>query len=215
MSSDPDAVPLARRGVCLVLAAASGTGKSSVLRQVLAQEPRLGLSISATTRAPRPGERHDVDYHFTDQAGFGALVASGGMLEWAHVFGQSYGTPREPVERMLADGLDVAFDIDWQGHRLVRAASPADVVSVFLLPPSFEALRARLDGRRGDAPDEIARRMDAARHEMAHWGEFDHVLVNDVLDETVAAVRAVLAAARCTRARQTGLAAFIAGLTPS
>ena len=215
MSSDRAATPLARRGVCLVVAAASGTGKSSVLRQVLALEPGLGLSVSATTRAPRPGERHGADYHFTDRAGFAALVDADGMLEWAHVFGQSYGTPRGPVERMLADGLDVAFDIDWQGHRLVRAALPADVVSVFLLPPSFEALRMRLEGRRGDAPDEIARRMDAARHEMAHWGEFDHVVVNDMLDETVAAVRAILAAARCIRTRQVGLAGFVESLMTS
>ena len=212
MSSEGMRSQVARRGVCLVVAAASGTGKSSVLRQVLTLEPALRLSISATTRAPRPGEREGVDYHFTDQSGFGAMVAAGGMLEWAHVFGQCYGTPRGPVEQMLGSGLDVAFDIDWQGHRQVRAALPADVVSVFLLPPSFEALQARLDGRRGDAPDEIARRMDAARHEMAHWGEFDHVVVNDVLADTVATARAILAAARCTRERQVGLDAFVAAL---
>lgn len=205
---------VARRGVCLVVAAASGTGKGSVLRQVLALEPELGLSVSATTRAPRPGERDGVDYHFTDQAGFGAMVAAGGMLEWAHVFGQSYGTPREPVERMLRSGLDVSFDIDWQGHRQLRAALPADLVSVFLLPPSYEALRARLEGRRGDAPDEIARRMEAARDEMAHWSEFDHVVINDVLVDTVVAVRAILVAARCIRARQVGMGAFVAGLGP-
>ena len=205
---------VARRGVCLVVAAASGTGKSSVLRQVLAVEPGLGLSVSATTRAPRPGERDGVDYDFTDEAGFTGMVESGGMLEWARVFGRLYGTPREGVERMLGAGLDVAFDIDWQGHRQVRAALPGDVVSVFLLPPSFEALRARLDGRRGDGPEEIARRMAAARDEMGHWGEFDHVLVNDVLAETVGGVRAVLAAARCVRERQVGLAGFVAGLVP-
>lgn len=213
MSSEGVRSQVARRGVCLVVAAASGTGKSSVLRQVLMSEPALGLSVSATTRAPRPGERDGVDYRFTDQTGFAAMVAAGGMLEWAHVFGQSYGTPREPVERMLGSGLDVSFDIDWQGHRQLRAAMPTDLVSVFLLPPSYQALRSRL-GLRGDASDEIVRRLAVACDEMAHWGEFDHVVINDVLEDTVAAVRAILAAARCSRARQVGMGAFVADLSP-
>lgn len=202
----------ARRGVCLVVAAASGTGKSSLIRQILAAEPGLSLSVSATTRAPRPDERDGVDYRFTDRAGFDALVASGGMLEWATVFGRSYGTPRAPVEQALAAGRDVAFDIDWQGHRQLRAALPDDVVGVFLLPPSLHALRARLDARGGDAPDEVARRMAAAQGEISHWDEFDHVVVNESLDAAADTVRAVLRAARCARARQVGLAAFVAGL---
>ena len=217
MSSDaPEpggGAPLARRGVCLVVAAASGTGKSSLLRRVLAAEPGLSLSVSATTRAPRPGERHGIDYHFTDRDGFDALVAAGGMLEWATVFGRSYGTPRAAVEATLASGGDVAFDIDWQGHRQLQAALPGDVVGVFLLPPSLAALQARLDARAGDDPDEIARRMTAAQSEIAHWAEFDHVVLNDALDDAVAAVRAILLAARCARGRQVGMAAFVAGLT--
>ncbi len=117
----------ARRGVCLVVAAPSGAGKSSILRRLLDAEPGLQLSVSATTRAPRPGERDGVDYHLPDRPGFDAMVADGAMLEWATVFGRSYGTPRAPVEAALAAGRDVAFDIDWQGHRLVRAALPDDV----------------------------------------------------------------------------------------
>ena len=208
MSSD---VP-ARRGVCLVVAAASGTGKSSLLRRVLAAEPGLSLSVSATTRAPRAGERDGVDYHFTDRAGFDALVASSGMLEWATVFGRSYGTPRAAVEATLAAGRDVAFDIDWQGHRQLRAALPGDVVGVFLLPPSLDALQARLDAR-GDALDEIARRMAAARGEIAHWSEFDHVVVNESLDAAAATVGAILCAARCAAARLVGVPGFVKQLT--
>ena len=208
MSSEP-AVAVARRGVCLVLAAPSGAGKSSILRALLAEEPRLRLSVSATTRAPRPGERDGVDYHFTDRAGFDRLVAEGAMLEWATKFGRSYGTPRAPVEAALAEGHDIAFDIDWQGHRQVRAALPEDTVSVFLLPPSMAALRARLRLRQGDSDAEIARRMGSAWDEVTHWAEFDHVVLNSVFAEAAASVRSVLHAARSARTRQFGLAAFI------
>jgi guanylate kinase len=207
MSNEP-----ARRGVCLVLAAPSGAGKSSVLRALLADDPLLSLSVSATTRAPRPGERDGLDYHFTDRAGFDQMVANGEMLEWATVFGRSYGSPRAPVEAALAAGRDVAFDVDWQGHRLIRRALPEDTVSVFLLPPSLEALQARLLGRAGDSDEEIARRMAAARDEILHWSEFDHVVVNTVFTEAVDAVRSVLHAARCARVRQPGLERFVAGL---
>ncbi len=214
MSSE--AVPdpaLARRGVCLVLSAPSGAGKSSTLRRLLALEPALRLSVSATTRAPRPGERQGVDYLFTDRAGFDAMVDAGGMLEWATVFGRSYGSPRAPVEAALVAGQDVAFDIDWQGHRQLQAALPGDVVSVFVLPPSLQALQERLQARGGDSDSEIARRMDAARDELSHWAEFDHVVVNTELDQAVAAVRSVLGAARSARRRLPGLPGFIAALT--
>ena len=153
-----------------------------------------------------------MDYHFTDRAGFDGMVAAGEMLEWATVFGRSYGSPRGPVEAALAAGRDVAFDVDWQGHRLIRAALPGDVVSVFLLPPSLEALQARLHGRAGDSDAEIARRMAAARDEILHWSEFDHVVVNTVFAQAVDAVRSVLHAARCGRVRQPGLERFVAGL---
>ena len=188
--------PLLRRGVCLVVAAPSGAGKSSITRALLASEPALHLSISATTRAPRPGEREGEHYHFLDRAGFSAMVEAGGLLEWAEVFGRAYGSPRAPVEAALASGRDVAFDIDWQGHRQLRAALPGDLVSVFIMPPSLAALEARLVARAGDQPAEIDRRMAAARAEISHAGEFDHVVVNDVFETAVAEVRAVLWAAR-------------------
>ena len=202
----------ARRGVCLVIAAPSGAGKSSVSRALLTAEPGLSLSVSATTRAPRPGEQDGVHYHFRDAAGFRAMVEAGEMLEHAEVFGRRYGTPRAPVEAALAAGCDVLFDIDWQGHLQLRERLPGDVEGVFLLPPSMAELERRLRARGQDAEAEIARRMAAARGEIARWTDFGHVLVNRDFAETVAAVRAVLHAARARRERQPGLAAFVAGL---
>src|SRR4051794_27925661 len=200
-----------RRGVCLVVAAPSGAGKGSITRALLATENDLDLSISATTRAPRPGERDGVHYHFRTPDQFDAMVAEGTMLEWATVFGNSYGTPRAPVEAALHAGRDVVFDIDWQGHRQLRRALPADVVSVFILPPSTGALEERLRSR-GDDDGDIARRMQAARAEMSHWIEFDHVVINKALEEAIDAVRCVLHAARTTRTRQPGLQAFVSEL---
>ena len=202
----------ARRGVCLVIAAPSGAGKSSVSRALLAAEPGLSLSISATTRAPRPGEQDGVHYRFRDAAGFQAMVEAGEMLEHAEVFGRRYGTPRAPVEAALAAGRDVLFDIDWQGHLQLRERLPGDVEGVFLLPPSMAELERRLRARGQDAEAEIARRMAAARGEIAHWADFGHVLVNRDFAEAVAAVRAILRAARARRERQPGLAAFVAEL---
>ncbi len=196
-------------------AAPSGAGKSTITRALLAAEPEASLSISVTTRSPRPGEQDGVHYHFRTQAGFDAMVAEGAMLEWATVFGRSYGTPRAPVERALAAGRDVVFDIDWQGFRQLRAALPGDVVGAFILPPSYAALEARLHGRGGDPPEEIARRMAAARSEIEHWAEFDHVLVNRELDTAVADVRSILRCARCAIARLPSLPAFVAGLMAS
>ena len=201
-----------RRGLCLVVSAPSGAGKSSILRALLAEEPGIALSVSVTTRAPRPGERDGVDYHFTDRDGFDRMVADNALLEHATVFGRSYGTPRAHVVAALEAGRDVAFDIDWQGHRQLQAALPEDVVSVFVLPPSLDALRARLEARAGDSEGEIGRRMAAARAELAHWPEFDHVLMNEVLEDAVATVRCVLRAARSARHRQTGLAAVAAAM---
>ena len=203
---------MSRRGVCLVISAPSGAGKSTITRALLDSEPALHLSVSATTRAPRPGEAEGEHYFFRSPEAFAGMVERGELLEWAEVFGRRYGTPRAPVEQALAAGQDVAFDIDWQGHRLLRAALPGDVVSVFVLPPSLAALEQRLHARAGDGAAEIARRMQAARDEIAHWPEFDHALVNDRLPDAVDAVRSVLHAARCTVARQPGLAAFVAQL---
>ena len=201
----------ARRGVCLVVSAPSGAGKSSLTRALLAADAGLELSVSATTRAPRPGERDGVHYHFRTPDAFAVMVAQGEMLEWASVFGNSYGTPRNAVEQALLAGRDVVFDIDWQGHRQLRDALPGDVVSVFILPPTLGTLQARLEAR-GDGAPEIARRMQAARDEISHWAEFDHVVVNNQFDAALAEMRSVLTASRTARPRQPGLSAFIAGL---
>ena len=206
--------PIARRGLCLVLAAPSGAGKSAIANALVGSEPQLRLSVSATTRAPRAGETDGVHYHFHSQAAFDQLVQSNGLLEWARVLGRhSYGTPRAPVEAALRAGLDMVFDIDWQGHRQLRAALPDDVVSVFILPPDMARLESRLRARAGDDEAEIARRMQLAADEISHWPEFDHVVVNDDLAEAIEAVRAVLQAARLGTARQVGLAAFVHQLT--
>ncbi|WBV43695.1 guanylate kinase [Pseudoroseomonas cervicalis] len=203
---------ISRRGICLVLSAPSGAGKSSVSRALLEREKELRLSVSATTRAARPGEQEGVHYFFKSMAEFEAMEAAGEMLESAHVFGRRYGTPRAPVEQALAAGRDVMFDIDWQGHLLLRRALPADVVSVFLLPPSLVELERRLHGRGQDSAEEIARRMHAARDEISHWADFDHVLVNHDFHETVDSVRAIIHAARSARARQPWLPGFVDGL---
>ncbi len=200
---------ITRRGLCLVLSAPSGAGKTSITRRLLELEPEVSLSISVTTRAPRPGEADGVHYHFCDQPSFDAMVREGELLEWAGVFGKSYGTPRGPVEAMLAAGRDVVFDIDWQGHRQMRAALPEDVVGLFILPPSRAELERRLRGRGQDSEAVIARRMEEAQAEMSHAPEFHHVLVNADFDLAVAETRSVLHAARLARARLTGLEAFL------
>ena len=205
---------IARRGVCLVLAAPSGAGKTAITDALLAQESELRRSVSVTTRAPRPYEVDGVHYHFLTEDRFAAAEAAGELLEWARVLQgtHAYGTPRGPVERTLGAGQDLVFDIDWQGHRAMRAKLPADVVGVFILPPSLAALRARLTGRAGDTADEITRRMAVARDEISHWAEFDHVVVNDDLSTAIAEVRAILHAARLVRTRRTGLPEFVASL---
>jgi guanylate kinase len=205
--------PIARRGLCLVVAAPSGTGKSTITRHLLAEDPDLALSISVTTRAPRPGEREGEHYYFRSQAAFDDMAASGELLEHATVFGRSYGTPRAPVLAALESGRDVLFDIDWQGHRQLRACLPGDVVGIFLLPPSLDALEQRLRRRAADDAAEIARRLNAARAEIAHWQDFSHVVLNDDLATALADVTAILHAARLERTRQTGLADFVAVLT--
>jgi guanylate kinase len=206
-------VGVGRRGLCLVVAGPSGSGKSSVVRALRAREPELMVSVSATTRAPRRGEREGVDYHFLSEAEFAAQREAGAFLEWAQVLGRHwYGTPRVPVEAALAAGRDVVFDIDWQGYRSLRLALPADVVGVFLLPPSLDVLKGRLVRRAGEGVAEIARRMELARAEISRCAEFDHVMVNDNFDRTVAEVGAVLHAARSSTPRLAGLAEFLAGL---
>jgi guanylate kinase len=203
---------LTRRGLCLIIAAPSGAGKSSLTRALLATEPGLALSVSVTTRPPRHDEHEGEHYFFRTPAQFDQMTQAGELLEWAHVFGRSYGTPRAPVEAALAAGRDVVFDIDWQGHRQLRAALPEDVVGLFILPPSLAVLESRLRHRGTDREEEIARRMQAARAEIAHAAEFDHVLVNTEFDTALAGCRAVLHAARLATHRLTGLPRFIAGI---
>jgi guanylate kinase len=203
---------MTRRGLCLVIAAPPGAGKTSVSRALLESEAALTLSVSVTTRAMRPGEEDGVHYHFRDMAEYQAMIARGDLLEHAVFLGRGYGTPRAPVEAALAEGRDVLFDIEWQGHRQLKASMPADVTSIFLLPPSMAELERRLRNRGQDSEAEIEKRMAAAKEEIAHWAEFDHVLINQDFAATVAEVRAVLHAARSTRARQPDMAGFIQGL---
>ena len=203
-----------RRGVCLVLSAPSGAGKTAISDALLATEPRLRRSVSVTTRAPRPGETDGISYHFRTEAQFAEAEKNGDLLEWARVLQgtHAYGTPRQPVEDALKAGDDLIFDIDWQGYRQLRAKLPGDVLGVFILPPDLATLEARLKGRGGDSPAEIARRMATARDEIGHWHEFDHVVVNTHLSDAVDAVRAALHAARSATQRMTGLPDFIAAL---
>jgi guanylate kinase len=201
-----------RRGLCLVIAAPPGAGKTSISRALLDSEADLTLSVSVTTRAMRPGEQDGVHYHFRDMAEYQAMIARGDLLEHAMFLGRGYGTPRAPVEAALAEGRDVLFDIEWQGHRQLKASMPTDVTSIFLLPPSMAELERRLRNRGQDSDAEITKRMAAAREEITHWDEFDHVLINQEFAATVAAARTILHAARSTRARQPGMADFIKGL---
>jgi guanylate kinase len=199
-----------RRGVCLVISAPSGAGKSTIANALRASDTKLKHSVSVTTRQPRPGEKEGVHYYFRTMEQFETMAQAGELLEWAIVFGRGYGTPRAPVEQALAAGHDMVFDIDWQGHRQIREALPGDVISLFVLPPSLEELERRLHGRGSDHPDEIARRMAAARDEISHWQEFDSVIINTELDRAVAEARSVLVAGRLLTRRQTGLADFVA-----
>ena len=202
---------IGRAPLCLVIAAPSGAGKTSLTRALLDQEPALRLSISMTTRAPRDGETDGTHYHFRDQPTFDAMASADGFLEHAGVFGRSYGSPRAQVEPWLEQGHDVVFDIDWQGHRQIRAALPGRVVGLFILPPTRAALEARLT-QRGDNAATIAGRMARATDEMSHAGEFDHIVVNDDFGAALAQVQAVLQAARLARSRLAGLEHFLATL---
>jgi guanylate kinase len=201
-----------RRGVMLVLSSPSGAGKSTLTRQLVADEDNVVLSVSVTTRPQRPSEIDGTHYHFVSRDEFVAMRERGDLLESAEVHGNFYGTPRKAVEKALAQGRDVLFDIDWQGTRQVVEAMPQDVASVFVLPPSMSELRARLERRAEDSPDVIARRLANAREEIAHWDTYDYVIINRELQRAYAEVRAILAAERLKRQRATGLAAFVTGL---
>ena len=204
-----DGGEVARRGLMLVLSSPSGAGKTTLSRMLLDRYSTIELSISVTTRKPRPGEVEGRDYRFIDERSFDAMVARGDLLEWAEVFGSRYGTPRAPVERALAMGRDVLFDIDWQGTQQLREKGRDDLVSVFVLPPTIPDLEARLRTRAQDADDVIRARMAKAANEMSHWAEYDYVVINRDVWRAFEDVCAILAAERLKRERQTGLSAFV------
>jgi guanylate kinase len=202
-----DAIP--RRGLMLVLSSPSGAGKTTLSRKLLESDPGVELSISVTTRKQRPGEVDGRDYHFVDAARFDAMVANDELLEWAHVFGNRYGTPRAPVEAALSRGRDVLFDIDWQGTQQLRERANRDLVSIFVLPPSIPDLERRLRARAQDSDEVIHARMTKAADEMSHWAEYDYVVINNNIDHAFAEVESILAAERLKRERQTGLSDFV------
>lgn len=201
-----------RRGLMFVLSSPSGAGKTTLSRMLIAETPGLQMSVSATTRPMRPGEVHGKDYFFVDQGRFETMVSNSELLEWANVFGNRYGTPREPVEAALASGKDVLFDIDWQGTQQLRDRSGKDVVSVFILPPSVAALEQRLHTRAQDSDEVIRGRMKKAGDEMSHFDAYDYIVVNDNIGIAFEAVRSILRAEQLKRERQVGLEGFVRGL---
>ena len=195
-----------------VLSSPSGAGKTTISRALLETETNLTMSVSVTTRPPRPSERGGVDYHFIGDAEFSRLVAEDGLLEHADVFDHRYGTPRPAVESALARGQDVLFDIDWQGTQQLRLKARDDLVSVFILPPSTDELERRLRSRAQDSDEVVRGRMAKAEDEVSHWAEYDYIIVNVDIDDSVAQARTILAAERLRQRRQTGLDAFVRAL---
>lgn len=201
-----------RRGMLVILSSPSGAGKSTLSRRLMAWDPTLRFSVSATTRAPRPGEVDGRDYLFRSRAEFNAMVASGDMLEHAEVFGNFYGSPKGPVVAAMEAGRDTLFDIDWQGGQQIKQAMRGDVVSIFVLPPSIAELERRLRGRAQDSDEVIVSRMAKSQSEISHWAEYDYVLVNDDLDRAEAELRTILTAERLRRDRQPWLSDFVRDL---
>lgn len=201
---------MARKGLLLILSSPSGAGKSTLTRMLMGWDATMRFSVSATTRAPRPGEQDGREYYFRTRAEFETMVADGQMLEHAEVFGNLYGTPRGPVEDAMREGRDTVFDIDWQGGQQIRnSALGRDVVSIFVLPPSIAELDRRLNDRAQDSAEVIAGRMAKSRDEISHWAEYDYVLINDDLDATFAQLQTILQTERMRRDRQPGLADFV------
>ena len=196
-----------------ILSSPSGAGKTTIARRLLAEVPDIAMSVSVTTRPMRPGEIDGKDYHFVSQDEFDRMVEAGEFYEWAHVFGKSYGTPKAQIRAELKAGHDVLFDIDWQGTQQLYQKAQADVVRVFILPPSLEELSRRLIGRGTDSAEVIAARMERAQAEISHWDGYDYVVVNDDVETCFAKVQQILEAERMRRTRQTGLIDFVRELT--
>ena len=205
-----DALP--RRGLMLVLSSPSGAGKTTISRALLDGDDALELSVSATTRAPREGEVDGVHYHFISDDRFRTLIDEDGLLECANVFNNAYGTPRAAIEKALSEGRDVLFDIDWQGTQQLRQKMPQDLVSVFVLPPSLAALETRLKSRQqmtGETDEQVAYRLSKAPAEVSHWAEYDFIIVNSDIEQSVAQVRAILTAERLRRERLRGIEGIV------
>ncbi len=203
----------ARRGLLIILSSPSGAGKSTLARRLMEWDPGIAFSVSATTRAPRPGEVDGREYHFRDRATFEAMVTAGQMLEHASVFGNLYGSPKAPVEAAVEAGRDTLFDIDWQGGQQIRNSTLSrDTVSIFILPPTIAELARRLEARGQDSPSVIDARMSQSRDEISHWAEYDYVLINRDLDDTARRLVAIVTAERLRRDRQPGLSGFVRGL---
>jgi len=204
---------MTRKGLLLILSSPSGAGKSTLARRLMDWDDTLRFSVSATTRAPRPGEQDGREYYFKTRAEFETLAAAGEMLEHAEVFGNLYGSPKGPVQQAMAEGRDTLFDIDWQGGQQIRNSSLGrDVVSIFVLPPSIAELDSRLRGRAQDSEEVIAGRMAKSRDEISHWAEYDYVIVNHDIDQAFDELVTILKAERMRRDRQPGLADFVRGL---
>ena len=202
-----------RRGLLIILSSPSGAGKSTLAKRLMAWDPTLSFSVSATTRNPRPGETDGVEYYFKTKPEFEAMVDAGDMLEHAEVFGNYYGTPKGPVETAMMAGRDTIFDIDWQGGQQIRRSALAnDVVSIFILPPSIADLETRLRGRAQDSDEVIANRMAQSRDEISHWAEYDYVIVNRDVDAAEAELKTILMAERSRANRQPGLNEFVRAL---
>ncbi|WP_255554562.1 guanylate kinase [Sphingomicrobium clamense] len=197
-----------RRGLLIVLSSPSGAGKTTISRKLMEADPTITMSISATTRAPRPGEEDGKDYHFVTDEAFQHLVDEGELAEWAYVFDHRYGSPKEPIKEALKAGRDILFDIDWQGTQQLRSAFGNDLVSIFILPPSMKELERRLHDRKTDSEDVIAGRMRRAAGEIGHWGEYDYVLVNEQVEDCLSEVQAIVTAERMRRNRRPYLTDF-------
>ncbi|MFN4355711.1 guanylate kinase [Parvibaculum sp.] len=202
-------IEIHRRGLMLVLSSPSGAGKTTLSRRLLESDSEIDMSVSATTRKPRPGEVDGKDYFFLSTEDFGIMRNNGEFLEHAKVFGNYYGTPRKPVEDALAHGRDVLFDIDWQGTQQLDETAQEDLVKVFILPPSAQDLEKRLEKRAQDPADVVAARMAKASDEISHYQEYDYIIINENIDKAFMELQSVLRAERLKRRRLTGLSNFV------